>query len=153
MAGLLTQAVTAAITLSTTSEVTCLQIVAPTNQRIKIRRFVASFDGVSGTDNPVRIRILRQSTAGTMSALTLVKRNNDQGETIQCTAQHTATAEPTAGDVLWSQRCHPQGNFAWSFGDNDSDFYVNGGDRVGFALTKGAAPSSCTVILSVDLEE
>lgn len=114
---------------------TLLQVVAAANHAIKVREISVSFKGVSNTDAPILVRVLRQSTAGTMSALTPVKSpNDDSDETLQVTAQHTATAEPTAGDVLKTELVHPQTGFLWQprFGE---EIKVGGGDRIGIDVT------------------
>src|SRR5687768_9105276 len=87
---------------------TLLQVVAPTNQRVKIKEIGIGFHGISNTAEPILIQLMRQSTAGTMSALTLVKEDDTTPESIQSTAQHTATVEPTAGDVIRTWTIHPQ---------------------------------------------
>jgi hypothetical protein len=45
-----------------------------------------------------------------MSSLTPVRRSAGS-ETLQATAQHTATVEPTAGDILEPHEVHPQTGF------------------------------------------
>lgn len=83
-----------------TSVKTLLQVVAATNQRVLIKEWSMSFKGTSNTAAPILAEALVQSTAGTMTSLTLVLINAADNETLQTTAQHTATAEPTAGNVL-----------------------------------------------------
>ena len=121
-----------------TSAKTILQIVAAANQRVLVREWAVSFDGIAPTDAPIFVRVLRQTTAGTMSALTLRKIASGDDETLQTTAQHTATAEPTAGDVLMSQQVHPQTGYTWQapFG---GELIVPGGTRLGIEVTAGVS--------------
>lgn len=112
-----------------TSAKTILQIVAASNHRVVVNKIVVSFEGVTVTDAPVQVRVLRQSTAGTMSSLTLVK-DGDTAETLEVTAQHTASAEPTAGDVLESQLVHPQSSRVFV-----GPYVVPGGGRLGVEVT------------------
>ena len=135
MAGVRFQAVTSEVATGTAIK-TILQIVAATNQRVLIDEIAISFKGTSPTDAPIWLRVLRQTTAGTMSALTPVKNNNGDDETLQTTAQHTATAEPTAGDVLMAQEIHPQTGYTWQapFG---RQIVVKGGGRLGIEVTAG----------------
>jgi len=69
-----------------------------------------------------------------MSSLTLVKDNSSDDETLQTSGQHTASAEPTAGDVLLSEEVHPQTGFLWQapFG---GELIVPGGTRLGIEVT------------------
>lgn len=140
MAGVRFAAVTAEITTGTSIK-TLLQVVAATNQRILIDEISVSFKGTSNTADPILVRVNRQSTAGTMSALTPVKINSGDNETLQVTAQHTATAEPTAGDILLTEEVHPQTGFAWQarFG---GEIVIIGGGKLGIDVTAAASTSA-----------
>jgi hypothetical protein len=140
MAGNRFKGVTGQVTTGTSAK-TIIQIVAAANHKVKIDEISISFNGVSNTAEPIKVDVLRQSTAGTMSSLTLVKDPDDWGETIQTTAQHTATAEPTAGDVLMSEHVHPQQGYTWQapFG---REIVVGGGDRIGVRVTAAASVSA-----------
>jgi len=87
---------------------------------------------------------MRQSTAGTMSALTPSKYNDSDDETLQTTAQHTASAEPTSGDILETQLIHPQGRGVFG------PFTVKGGGRLGVVVT---ASVSVDCVVSAQIEE
>ena len=67
MAGLKLAAVTAAIATGTAAK-TLAQIIAPANHRVQLKRLEISFDGVTNTATPIKVDILRQTTAGTMSS-------------------------------------------------------------------------------------
>lgn len=112
-----------------TSAKTIMQIIAASNHRVVLNKIVVSFEGVTVTDAPIQVRVLRQSTAGTMSALTLVK-DGDTAETLEVTATHTASAEPTAGDVLESQLVHPQSSRVFV-----GPYIIPGGGRLGVEVT------------------
>jgi hypothetical protein len=66
------------------------------------------FDGTQPRNEPVQIRVLRQTSSGTADALSLVKLDSGLSETIQTTARYNFTVEPTSGDVLESYNIHPQ---------------------------------------------
>ena len=103
---------------------------------------------MTNTATPIKVDILRQTTAGTMSSLTPVKRGNFT-ETLQTTAQHTATAEPTAGDVLRSFYVHPQQGEVWE-APFDDPIDIPGGTRLGVRAT---ASASVNALVALDLEE
>ena len=148
MAGVFCAATTAEIALAAGTAKTVLQVIAPTNQRLRVRRYSVAFDGTSATAEPVQIRVLRQSTAGTMSSLTPVKLSAGS-ETVQATAQHTATAEPTAGDVLDAFECHPQSGFDVVL-PADMPIEIPGGGRLGIECT---APAVVNVRAKIWFEE
>jgi len=130
-----------------TSAKTLLQIVAPANQRQKLKEWGMFCKGVTPTDSPIKVRLLRQTTAGTMSALTLTKRNTSGGETIQSTAQYSASVEPTAGDVIATVEVHPQLGYhdKLSFGD---EIINPGGGRIGIEVTAGVSISVVPFIVA-----
>ena len=143
MSGVFGRATTAAVACTTTAA-TKFQLVAASNHRIKVPRITASFNGVSATDEPVLVSVYRQTDAGTSSALTPVKDNDGDNETLQTTARHTATVEPTTTDLLESKYVHPQGRA--DFGP----FIVPGGGRIGVVVD---APNNVNGVFSALFEE
>ena len=149
MAAFQGQAVTAEIALTAATAKTVLQITAPTNHRGKILSWGVYFDGTSSSAEPVQVRLLRQTTAGTMSALTPTKADNSLSETLLFTAQHTATAEPTAGDLLEAKEVHPQGGYEKIYSAGQEKI-IGGGGRVGIECT---APAGVNVRAEIHFEE
>jgi hypothetical protein len=148
MAGLRIIAQTAEVALAAATAKTVIQVVSASNHRVKIKRWGVYFDGVSPTAKPVQVRLLRQSSAGTMSSLTPTKLGTES-ETIQTTAQHTATAEPTAGDVLDIAEVHPQSGYEVIFPAGE-EIDVPGSGRVGIECT---APAVVNVRAKIIAEE
>lgn len=148
MAGLRGAINTGAVALSAATAKTVAQIVAASNHRVLIPEFEVSFDGTTNTAVPVLVELVKQSDAGTSSALTPVKIGDWQ-ETMQTTARHTATAEPTTTDVIKSFLVHPQQGEAWQapFG---APLPVPGGTRLGWRIT---APAVVNVRVNVLFEE
>ena len=141
MAGLLFYGQTAQITTGTAVK-TLLQIVAATNVRVKVAEFSISFNGTSNTATPIFVEIVRQTSAGTMTSLTLRKNNTNDDETLQTTAQHTATVEPTdGGDVPFSETVHPQTGYTWQ-SPFAREYIVPGGTRLGLRVTAAASVSA-----------
>lgn len=141
MAAFQGQAVTAEIALSAATAKTIIQLVAATNHRVKLLSWGVFFDGTSTTAEPVQVRLLRQTTAGTMSALTPTKRDDSIADTLLTTAQHTATVEPTAGDLIEGVEVHPQQGYQVWY-PLGGEFIIGGGDRAGIEVT---APATVNV--------
>lgn len=137
MSGLIGVANPGEVALAAGVAKTVLQIVAPANHRLRVKSVAFLFDGTSASAEPVKVRVLKQTTAGTMSALTPVKVTPGS-ETLQATAQHTATAEPTAGDVMMQRDIHPQAGYEKVF-PPDQELIVAGGERLGIECTAAAA--------------
>jgi hypothetical protein len=135
MAGVRAVAQTAEVATGTSLKTLC-QLVAPANQRLLVKEISVSFDGIVNTNAPIQVTVVRQTTAGTMSALTLQKWNEADDETLQATAQHTATVEPTTGATVLGEQVHPQGGYTWQapFG---GDLVIKGGNRLGVSVLAG----------------
>ncbi len=133
MAGILATLTTAEVATGT-SQKTIIQIVAAANHRVLVHEWGISFDGTSNTDAPIEVELLRQTTAGTMSALTAIAVYEGLDETIQTTGLHTASAEPTGTTLLRGMQIHPQGGVVWQapFGQA---IIIEGATRVGIAVT------------------
>lgn len=150
MAGLrVTAENTAAVALSAATEKTAVQVNAPTNQRLKIQRIGAFFDGASTTAVPVLVKLILVSTAGTNTALTLNKLVSTDDETIQSTAGENASAEGTNSTLLDQWLVHPQMgiDITYAFGQEK---IVAGGGRVAIKCT---APAVVNVRTKIDFEE
>lgn len=150
MAGLYFTAVTDPITLSSATAKTILRVKAPAAQRVKVSGASVSFAGTSGTAAPVKIRLLRQTTDGTFTSLTpKATCLLASGESISSTAGHTATAEPTAGDVIREFHVHPQtGYFPLML--PGQEIIIGPGGRLGIECT---APAGVDVIGELICEE
>lgn len=144
MAGVGFAAVTAEVSTGSGATKTIAQVVAASNHALKIKKIEISFDGTSSTAEPIFVTVVRQSTAGTSSALTPVKApNDDSDETLQVTAIHTATVEPTTGDIVAAFEVHPQlgKETVFAYGE---EIKVGGGDRLGVRVL-AAASVNCVV--------
>ena len=149
MAGVRFHAPSAEVSLSAGVAKTVLQIVATANHRSVIRSFSVHGKGIVSTDTPMRVRVLRQTTAGTMSAGTVVKNDDSDSETLQTSSQINASAEPTAGDVIDVFEVHPQTGLIVMLPPGD-EIQVRGGQRVGFEVL---ATQAQTVTIKVGGEE
>ena len=138
MAGIIARAVCAEL-LSTTSTKTIIQLVAPTNQRLKILQWGISFKGTTTGDAPIKVDLVEQSTAGTSSALTCYREPDGGAETVQGAAREAVTVEPTLVAVLESHEVHPQGgSFDWVAPQN-GPIMMAGGKRIGIRVTAGVS--------------
>lgn len=79
---------------------TIVQVVPGTNTPVRVVEIGVSFNGVTTTDVPVLVQLLRQTTAGTSSALTFVADQESSGKSVVATGLKTFTAEPTTGNIL-----------------------------------------------------
>lgn len=143
MSDLRGRATTAPVAVTTTAK-TVLQLVAAANHRVVVKRISVSFTGIVATDEPIQVDIYVQTTAGTMTALALIKDNPGDDETLQTSAQHTATVEPTKTSLLDSKTVHPQSRA--DFGP----FIIPGGTRLGVYVD---APNNTNCVCHASFEE
>jgi len=157
MAGLFCYARSAAVTVGTASGwKTGLQLKAPTNQRVNVTSWGAYCRGVTNSDKPIRLRLVRQSDAGSGGqAVTIGKTNTTFAETIQSTALGAAwsTTEPTVtGEALDEKTVHPQAGVENPSYDR-GQWQLAGGERVAVQYDNEGGGSSISVIFDVKFEE
>lgn len=134
MAALVVTGSAETVSLTAATAKTVAQIVAPAQQALILHEWSVSVQGTNPSAKPGKVQLKRQTTAGTMTALTLYKWDTGRGETIQTTAQHTATVEPTSTDLIMSENVHPQFGYTWP-GSQRRVIIIPGGTRLGFILT------------------
>lgn len=115
-----------------TDPLTLIQLVAATNHAIAITELCVGFAGQNPTHKPILVELLRQTTAGTGSSLTLRKTDDSIADTFDTTGQHAFSAEPSAGEILRSFRVHPQLSLPYPFAE---PIIVGAGDRIGLRVT------------------
>lgn len=142
-------AATAEVALAAATAKTVIKVTAPTNQRVVIEGWGVGFDGIAVTEAPVVCRLVKLTTAGTFSSLTPVRTQQGGSETVQSTAGHTATAEPTKTDVYDIQNVHPQTAMEWYF-PLSQEIILAGGGSIGIECT---APAVVNVIAKIRFEE
>lgn len=128
---------------------TVLQIVSPANQRLLLKAFAVSFDGISSVAEPVLVELVKQTTAGTSAAGAPVKDGDPGSETIQTTSRITITVEPTTTDVLRVYEVHPQGGGIERVFGLDDHIPIPGGTRLGIRCTAPAGVN-CTAHMVVE---
>ena len=119
---------------------TMIQLIAHANCAIRITEISIGFTGTTNTGVPIKVRLLRQTTGGTMDALTPVKADDSVADALATTAQkgkESGGAEPTAGDVLRSWAVHPQTSQILPISDV-APLIVGVGDRVGLEVLAAA---------------
>lgn len=137
------------VALTAATAKTVLQLVAASGVRVAIQTVTVSFDGTSNTAEPVVILLERQTTAGTMSARTVYKKDNDISTSLQVTGLHTATAEPTSGDPVLVYHIHPQAGAQYPL-PLPGEIILAGGGRIGIKIK---APANVNCLATIEGEE
>ncbi len=120
-----------------------LQLLAATNQRVKIGEASMSFNGTSNTNAPILVELVVQTSAGTITnTTTLVKEDSAMAETIQTVGKDTATIEPTdSGAVKETQYVHPQTGYLWQ-APYGREIIIIGAGRLGMRQTAANSVSA-----------
>lgn len=124
------------VSLSAAATKTLAQLVTTTNQSCAVRGWGISFNGTDATKEPILVDVLRQTTAGTSSALTIVEATTSNKNPVT-TALQTFTVEPTASDVLWSMYFTPVGGGGDFILYPGEEFVVEASSRIGIRVTTG----------------
>lgn len=138
MAGIKANIMGNEIALAAAAAKTVLRLDAPANQRLTVLGWGVSFDSVGASDAAVIVELLRVTTTGTMTTATPV-RVDAGAETLQGAGAHTATAEPTAGDVLKRLDIDPRGGGYEEACPYGQEYIIPGGGRLAIRCTAGAA--------------
>ncbi len=126
------------IGLTASAAKTIIQLLAPTNQMVRFLELTLSFGKATGNyadGDTFKVRVMVQTTAGTMSAATEVHNDSGRNLTLQTAVTHTATVEPTNTNELWVLfgSLYRQNNFAKVF--MPFPITVVEGTRVGIEVT------------------
>jgi hypothetical protein len=99
-----------AIALAGSDTSTAVEVAAPSDARVRVEEWGASFSGVTAGDTPILVELVRFTATGTGTAITLANMEVDPtGETFAGTAKHTITVEGAGATVLDSVYVHPNG--------------------------------------------
>jgi len=139
----------AAVALTAATAKTVLQILAAANIRVAVQAITVSFDGNSNTAVPVIIQVMRQSTAGTMTARTITPKDDGVSSTIQASGSENASAEPTAGAIILNYHIHPQAGAQYPL-PLPGEIILAGGGRLGIKVT---APAGVNCLANIEMEE
>lgn len=152
MAGLACSSSSGAVSIAANTVKTAIQLIAPTNQRLTMRRISVSFEGATSTAKPARVRFLRQTTAGTVSSGTAA-REGAGSETPQATIGINASAEPTASDVLWEQYVPVYQGLAVLPIDVLWGYELPGGTRLGVDILTASAEATVNARVTMEWVE
>jgi hypothetical protein len=153
MAGLYGAFTTGSVALTGGTAQTVIQLVAPTNQRLRITEYEFSFDGTNSANTPANIKVERQ-TGGTFTnnSIAPVKINDasNVAETLQATSNNTVTVEPSEGDKLRYFSVPVFGGTVIIPNPPGQEDYVMGGTKLGIKIT---AAQSVNVFTTIRYEE
>jgi hypothetical protein len=138
MARFFVSAATDEIALVSGTAKTVLQVGMPSNHRAPVIRWGVFFDGQSVSEEPVQVRLLRQTSSGTMTTLDVRALDGSLSESPQMVAQYNASAEPTSGNVLDVVEVHPQTGYEMIYPLMQEPI-IDGGGRIGIECQASAA--------------
>ena len=146
---------------SNTKKVTCpsddsttvLQLVAGVVP-VTITEYGVSFDGTNSAHTPARVKLIRQTTAGTMTAEANQPIEYDSAQTAAfATVRVAATAEPTlTTDIYDNNLVTPIGGLFVKQYPLGREIVVQPGERLGIMVVAGLG-SAASALAYIDFEE
>lgn len=129
---------TADVALSAATAKTVLQIAAPATRRGKVKEIGISFDGTNSAAEPVEVVLMRQTSAGTMTAQTPTPRQEGDPAAL-FSGSRNASAEPTSSNVIGRWLVSPAGGlFVIQYPQGDEP-EISASARVGLVCNAPAA--------------
>lgn len=128
---------------------TVIELNTPSGVEATITGIEVSFDGVTSGAVPVLVELIFAATAGTGSAVTLVKLNRTSGQTLQTTAKSNDTIEPGTVTVAKPWRIHPQSGMLIQY-PLGREPRMKQSDVLGIRITAAANVNATT---SIEFEE
>jgi hypothetical protein len=133
-------------TLATTAEVaftTSLKMAAsittPANQRVAIRAFQISFDGVSSTAGSAEVQLVIHSSSGTSLGRDAVEDPpRHHGSDRHSSGNFNCSAEPTYSAILKSYEVNQMTGYERAFAQ-DEEIELAGGERFGILVRASSA--------------
>lgn len=136
-----------AVSLTAATLKSILQIATPSTTRAKLVSFSISFNSVTSSDAPAVVDLLRQTTAGTGGTSATVAPLDPDAPAAQSTGLYNiSSAEPTAGNVLWSGYVTPVGGlFVLNFAEGEEPI-LDISSRIGLRVNSPSAVSAIATL-------
>jgi len=112
----------------TSNPQTLIQVLAPTNTRVRILGAEIGLRGSTPATTPIAFDWVIQTSAGTSTAITGQKRDRGCDESIRATILTDFSAEPTGTTQVVTFSMHQQAMYPWR---PRIPILVKGGERVG----------------------
>lgn len=127
---------------------TILQLAA-TTRNVCISEICVSFDGVTASDTPNKVRFVRQSGGATGTSGTVSKRDPSDSDAVT-TVKKTVTVEPSTDEVLESFYLTPNGGLFLEQYPEDGRIVVPAGEWFGVEVTSedGGMNAGCWIAWS-----
>lgn len=139
---------TGSVALVAATEKTVVQVATDASNRAKVGYISVAFDGAASA-SPATVTLIRQTTAGTTSAVTPAPLD-PAAPACSTTAGKDASAEPTAGTILYTWFIVPNGGlFAIVFAPCEEPT-VDVSGRLGVTID---SPASCNATVNMTFVE
>lgn len=118
---------------------TVCQVRTSSHCRVRILEIAIGFHGTVNTNEPIQVDLYRQSSSGTMTAVTARPSDEDLTETFETTGGVNASAEPTPGVFAHNfPPVHPQAGMIYIF-PKGAEIIVKPSSWLGLVVTAAQA--------------
>lgn len=143
-------AVTKHIAVASETTKTLLQIHNDIVGSAKLVEWGISFDGISSTATPARVKLIQQTTGGTMTQAGRGKKYDSNTTGSNASFRIKATAEPTlTANIYEVHQVTPTGGLLVKQYPLGREIVLNAGERLGIVVTAGpnsAASALCYAV-------
>jgi len=116
---------------------TLIQLHNDMYNEAQIIEWGVSFDGISSTATPARVKLMRQTTGGTMTQVGRGEKYNSYLSQSNASYRIGATVEPTGGAIIEIHQVTPTGGLLVKQYPLGREPIVNTGERLGLVVTAG----------------
>ena len=135
------------VAVASETSITLIQLHNDVFGPARIIEWGISFDGISSTATHARVKLIRQTTGGTMTQRGGGTKYDSNATTSNASFRTEATAEPTlTADVYENHQVTPTGGLLVKQYPLGREILLNSGERLGLVVTAG--PSSAASALA-----
>lgn len=141
------------VALAATTAKTVLSVIAPANKVVVVTVVHVDFDGVTAAAEPVLVELLRGTTDGTGTAVTLRRVRGHVSATPAATSKKNYTAEPTGLTLIQDRALDPYKGFFEKDHPLGREIDVGGGAAAEVLALRLTAPAAVNVRAFLEIEE
>lgn len=145
-----TSVVSKQIAVASDTTRTLLQLRAGLAREARLIEWGISFDGITSAATPARVKLIRQTTGGTMTQVGAGIKWNSNDTASSGSYRVKATSEPTLStDIYEIHQLTPTGGLLVKQYPLGRELQLNPGERLGFCVTAGPSSAASALCYAV----
>lgn len=140
------------VSLSAATAKTVLAVIVPANKEAVVVVHDFNFDGVTAAAEPVLVELMRGTTDGTGTTVTLRRKRGSPNATTALTAKKNYTAEPTGLTLIEDRAVDPYKGLFEKDGPLGREIHVGGATAAELFVVRLTAPAAVNVRAFAEVE-